>query len=146
RKISFRPKKFENPAPARLDGLVASSCTTTPLPPVADKVSAPLAKLAEPLPPSAVFSAETKLPTVVPMLVEPTPLTESVPASKSTSTRDTSLPLGSVTAMVVLPLKLSASVDNRLVLRPAMVVGGGTEVLALAWALKASAVFCAKLP
>ena len=39
--------------------------------------------------------------------------------------RDTRLPLESVTAMVVLPVKFSASVDSRPVSRPVSEVGGG---------------------
>ena len=55
-------------AAARRLGVVASSCTTMPLPPVAEIESWPLVKLALPLAPSAVLSAVVKLPTVVPML------------------------------------------------------------------------------
>src|ERR1700722_17319799 len=61
------PKNCEKPVPARLDGVVASSCTTMPLLPLAATVSAPLPKLALPLEPSAELSAVVKLPMVLPM-------------------------------------------------------------------------------
>src|SRR5271168_5390114 len=48
-KILFKPKNWEKPVPPREDGSLASSCTTTPLPPVADIASWPLLKLAVPL-------------------------------------------------------------------------------------------------
>ena len=122
---SFKPKNCEKPAAPRNEGVVASSCTSTPLLPVAEIESWPLAKLALPLAPSAVFSAVVKLPTVVPMLTAAPPSTFKVPALKSTSMRDTRLPLELATAMVVLPVKLRPSPDNRPVSRPASMVGGG---------------------
>ena len=75
--------------------------------------------------PSAVFRAVVKLPTVVPMLCAAPPLTDRVPAEKFTSTRDTSLPLLSVIARLVLPVKFSASPDSKPVLRPERLDGGG---------------------
>src|ERR1700760_625606 len=108
-KTSLRPKNCEKPVPPRLDGVVASSFPTTPLPPVAEIDSAPLEKLALPLLPSAEFSAVTKLPTVEPMGCAAPPSTDNVPAPKSTSMRLTRLPLESATAIVVLPVKFSAS-------------------------------------
>ena len=122
---SLRPKNCEKPVPPRELGVVASSWTTTPLLPVAEMESLPLVKLALPLVPSAVFKALVKLPTVPPMPVAAPPSTDMVPASKSTSTRDTRLPLESVTAMVVLPVKFRASVESRPVSRPVSEVGGG---------------------
>jgi hypothetical protein len=124
-KTSFRPKNCEKPAPPRSAGVAASSCTRMPLPPLAEMVSLPSVKLAVPLPPSAPFSAAAKLPMEVPMLTAPPPFTDKVPAEKSTSMRDTSLPLGSVTATVVLPVKFSPSPDNRPVWRPVRDAGGG---------------------
>ncbi len=97
--------------------------------------SAPSAKLAVPLLPSALLSAEVKPPTVAPKLVAAPPSTDIVPASKSTSTRETRLPLESVTAIVVLPVKFSPSLDKSPVSRPSSEVGGGKAVLALCWAL-----------
>ena len=117
-KTSFRPKNCEKPVVPRKEGVVASSCTSTPLPPVAEIASWPFAKLALPLPPSAVFSAAVKLAMVVPMGAAAPPFTERVPAPKFTSMRDTRLPLGSVTARVVLPEKFKASVPSIPVSRP----------------------------
>ena len=69
---------------------------------LAEIESAPLVKLAVPLPPSALFSAEVKPPTVPEKLVAAPPSTEIVPASKSTSTRETRLPFVSVIEISVL--------------------------------------------
>ncbi len=125
RKRSFRPKNCEKPVPPREDGAAASSCTSTPLPPVAEIESWPLVKLAAPAPPQAPFSAAVKLPMVPPRGWAAPPFTDRVPAEKFTSMRDTSLPLASVTASVVLPLKFSASPDSRPVSRPVRLEGGG---------------------
>ena len=105
-----------------------------------------MAKLAVPLPPSAELSAAVKPPTVPVKLVGAPPSTEIVPASKSTSTRETRLPLESATAIVVLPVKFSASVDSRPVLRPAIVAGGGKAVLALCLCVVGERRLRARLP
>jgi len=122
---SLRPKNCEKPVVPRCDGVVASSCTTMPLLPVAEMESWPLTKEAVPLAPKAAFRAVAKLPRLVPMLTEAPPSTLKVPAVKFTSIRDTRLPLELVTAMVVLPVKPSPSPDNKPVWRPVSVVGGG---------------------
>ena len=111
---SFRPKNCEKPAPPRGDGVVASSCTTMPLPPVAEIESWPLAKLADAV--GAQRGVQRGGETAdggadAGGRRRHRPI--RVPAPKSTSTRDTRLPLESVTAMVVLPVKLSASVESR---------------------------------
>ena len=96
-----------------------------PLPPVAFSDSVPLAKLADPFAPSALLSAVTKFPTVPPMPTAAPPSTDNVPASKLTSMRETRLPLESVTANVVSPVKLSASLASNPVSRPVRVLDGG---------------------
>ncbi len=88
---SLRPKKSLKPRPALLDGLAELPAMAAPLEPVALMLRAPLAKLAEPLLPKAVFRLLRKVLEVKLVLAPPSTL--MVPASKSISTRDCIVPL-----------------------------------------------------
>ncbi len=112
------------------DGAVELSATATPPDPAALRLRAPLAKLAEPLTPSAVFRVLRKLDEV--KLTGAAPSTVMVLASKSMSMRDCSTPLWSTTATVLWPVKPEMPVGrSRPVSRPVRVVGGGTALEAL---------------
>ena len=116
---SFRPKNCEKPVPPREDGVVASSCTTNAVAAVGGNRKLTVGEAGAAVArPARAFSAVVKLPTVVPMQTDAPPSTDRVPASKSTSMRDTRLPLESVTAMVVLPVKFRPSPESRPVSRP----------------------------
>lgn len=120
---SLRPKKCAKPRPPRAEGLVSSCRNATPSVPVAATVITPFVKLTEPTPVSAVFNPVTRPPIVPPNATAPPPSTEYVPASKSISTRRTSVLSFAVIASVVWPVKLSASAASRPVLRPVIEVG-----------------------
>ena len=146
---SFRPKKWLKPLPALSDGVVASSTTETPLPPVAETDSTPLVKLAEPAAPRpfAEFSTLRKVAGEAKLVVVAPPSRLMVWASKSTSTRRCTTPLALVTTMLVLPVKLAkASVASRPVLRPVRLAGAGTAVEALDARLISSAAWAVNSP
>ena len=126
-KTSFRPKNCEKPVPPRKDGVVASSCTTMPLPPVAEIESWPLAKLARAVGAQrGVQRGGEAADRGADAGGGRRHRRDKVPAPKSTSMRDDQIAAGDrSTAMVVLPVKFSASVDSRPVSRPVSEVGGG---------------------
>lgn len=101
-------------------------------------VSWPLAKLAEPLAPSAVFRLERKVAGVKPVVTPPTVM---VPAVKSIATWLCTTPEELVTATVAWPEKLLTAVGRSSpVLRPVSEAGGGAAVEAFEAAFSAWAV------
>ena len=135
---SLSPKYWENPFPPDWLGVVGSSATATPFPPVAESVSTFPFTLAEPDAPSAVLRLEMKLAAV--KLVAAPPFTLKVPAEKSIATDVWTTPAELRMATVVLPVNPAIADGTSIpVSLPVNDAGAGVAECALEAAFRAVA-------